>query len=128
MTMRRAVNTGNASIGSGPYSQGILARGMLFVSGQGPLDAAGNIVAGDIEAETRMTMDNVKAIVEAAGFTMDDVVKVGVYLADLQEFDRFNAVYETYFSAPLPARTCVQAVLDNIKVEIDAIVCRDQEE
>ncbi|MFD0715304.1 Rid family detoxifying hydrolase [Paenibacillus sp. GCM10027626] len=126
--MRRAVNTGNASIGSGPYSQGILARGMLFVSGQGPLDAAGNIVAGDIEAETRMTMDNVKAIVEAAGFTMDDVVKVGVYLADLQEFDRFNAVYETYFSAPLPARTCVQAVLDNIKVEIDAIVCRDQEE
>lgn len=122
--MRQAVSTNHASIGSGPYSQGIAAGNMLFVSGQGPLDAEGAIVPGDIEAETRLTMDNVKAIVEAGGFTMDDVVKVSVYLASLAEFNRFNAVYVTYFNAPYPARTCVEAGLDGIKVEIDAIVCK----
>lgn len=121
--MRQAVRTSNASVGSGPYSQGILANGMLFVSGQGPLDGEGNIISGDIEAETALTMDNIKAIVEAGGFTMDDVVKINVFLADLGEFERFNAVYVTYFNTPFPARTCVQAVLDGIKVEIDAIAC-----
>ncbi|THF84498.1 Rid family detoxifying hydrolase [Cohnella fermenti] len=123
--MRREVNAKEASIGSGPYSQAIKAANMLFVSGQGPLDERGAIVAGDIEAEARLTMDNIKAIVEAGGFAMDDVVKVGVYLADLADFDRFNAVYTTYFKGPYPARTCVEAGLDGIKVEIDAIACRD---
>jgi len=122
--MRKAISTDGASIGSGPYSQGVAAGNMLFISGQGPLDAAGNIVSGDIEAETKLTMDNVQAIVEAGGHTMDDVVKVSVYLASMADFDRFNAVYKTYFRAPYPARTCVEAVLDGIKVEIDAIVCR----
>ncbi|MDG0813573.1 Rid family detoxifying hydrolase [Cohnella rhizosphaerae] len=122
--MRQAVSTNQASIGSGPYSQGIAVGHMLFVSGQGPLDAEGEIVPGDIEAETRLTMDNVKAIVEAGGYTMDDVVKVSVYLASLADFNRFNAVYVSYFDAPYPARTCVEAGLDGIKVEIDAIVCK----
>lgn len=97
---------------------------MVFVSGQGPLDAAGNIISGDIEAETKLTMDNIRAIVEAGGCTMDDVVKVSVFLASLADFDRFNAVYQTYFNSPFPARTCVEAGLDGIKVEIDAIVCK----
>ncbi|MFC5701609.1 Rid family detoxifying hydrolase [Cohnella faecalis] len=122
--MRQAVRTKDASIGSGPYSQGIKAGNMLFVSGQGPLDANGAILSGDIEAEARLTMDNVREIVEAGGFTMNDVVKVGVYLASLADFDRFNAVYKTYFNEPYPARTCVEAGLDGIKVEIDAIVCK----
>ncbi|GGD93706.1 RidA family protein [Paenibacillus nasutitermitis] len=124
--MRRAVNTKDASIGSGPYSQGVAVGNMVFISGQGPLDAAGNIVSGTIEAETKLTMDNIQAIVEAGGYTMDDVVKVGVYLASLADFDRFNAVYQTYFNSPLPARTCVEAGLDGIKVEIDAIVCKTE--
>ncbi|GIP37117.1 reactive intermediate/imine deaminase [Paenibacillus sp. J31TS4] len=122
--MRKAVHTARASAGNGPYSQGIATGNLLFVSGQGPLDADGRIVEGGIEEQTRLTMDNVKAIVEAAGYSMDDVVKVGVFLENLADFERFNAVYVTYFQAPLPARTCVQAVLDGIKVEIDAIVCR----
>lgn len=122
--MRQAVRTKDASIGSGPYSQGIKTGNMLFVSGQGPLDANGAILSGDIEAEARLTMDNVRAIVEAGGFTMNDVVKVGVYLASLKDFDRFNEVYKTYFNEPYPARTCVEAGLDGIKVEIDAIVCK----
>lgn len=122
--MRKAVSTNHASIGSGPYSQGIAAGNLLFVSGQGPLAPDGSIVSGDIEAETKLTMDNIQAIVEAGGCTMDDVVKVTVFLADLSEFDRFNEVYKTYFNAPYPARTCVEAGLDGIKVEIDAIACK----
>lgn len=122
--MRKAVSTKNASIGSGPYSQGIAAGNMLFVSGQGPLAPDGSIVSGDIEAETKLTMDNIQAIVEAGGCTMDDVVKVTVFLVNLSDFDRFNEVYTTYFNAPYPARTCVEAGLDGIKVEIDAIACK----
>lgn len=124
--MRKAINTQDASIGSGPYSQGIVVGNLLFVSGQGPLDAEGNIVSGTIEEETKLTMENVKAIVSAAGYTMDDVVKIGVYLESLADFDRFNHVYQTYFNAPMPARTCVAAGLDGIKVEIDAIVCKSE--
>lgn len=122
--MRKAINTPHASPGGGPYSQGIAAGNLLFVSGQGPLDATGRVVGGDIEAETRMTMDNIRAIVEAGGCTMDDVVQVGVYLASLADFDRFNAVYRTYFNPPYPARSCIEAGLDGIKVEVDAIACR----
>lgn len=124
--MRKAIHTRNASIGSGPYSQGIVIGKLLFVSGQGPLDADGNIVSGNIEEETKLTMDNVQAIVEASGYTMDDVAKVGVYLESLADFERFNMVYRTYFNDPMPARTCVEAGLDGIKVEIDAIVCKSE--
>ncbi|MNB71280.1 Enamine/imine deaminase [compost metagenome] len=124
--MRQAIRTRNASVGSGPYSQGIAAGNMLFISGQGPLDGDGTIVSGDIEAETRLTMDNIKAIVEAGGCTMDDIVKINVFLASLADFDRFNAVYQSYFESPFPARTCVEAGLDGIKVEIDAIAYKPE--
>ncbi|MFC3798238.1 RidA family protein [Cohnella sp. GCM10012308] len=124
--MRKAVSTPNASPGGGPYSQAVVRGNQLFVSGQGPLDEQGRIRSGDIEAETRLTMDNIRTIVEAGGFTMDDVMQVSVYLASLADFERFNAVYRTYFNPPFPARSCVEAGLDGIKVEVDAIACRTE--
>ncbi|MFC5651100.1 RidA family protein [Paenibacillus solisilvae] len=120
--MRNPVVAPRASKGSGPYSQGILAGGFVFVSGQGPLHPeTGEIIGESIEEQADLTLQNIEHIVEAAGSSLDDVVKVTVYLADMSDFDQFNEVYKRYFSAPMPARTCVQAGLDNILVEIDAI-------
>ena len=108
----------------GPYSQAIRAGDWVFVSGQGPLDpTTKQIVGTTVEEQTRRVLDNIKAIVEAAGATMGDVVKSTVHLLDIEHFDDFNAVYVTYFGDPKPARTTVQSVLwGGILVEIDVIV------
>lgn len=120
--MRKAIRTSEASSGNGPYSQGIIAGDSVYVSGQGPLDPrTGEIIGETIEEQTELTMSNIKKIVEAAGCTMDDVVKVNVFLANLKHFERFNSIYTSFFNQPMPARTCIEAVLDNILVEIDAI-------
>ena len=120
--MREAVTTGKSSKGDGPYSQGIIANGFVFVSGQGPLDPKTGAVIGDtIEQQAELTLENVRNIVEAAGSTMDDVVKVTVYLANMRDFNAFNEVYKRFFNRPYPARTCVGAELDDILVEIDAV-------
>ncbi len=108
---------------TGAFSDGIVVDGFLFVSGQAAVDfKTSTFVLGTIEEETERTLENVKAIVEAAGATMDDVVKCTVHLSDITEFDRYNAVYARYFTGIRPARTTVQSVLANgIKVEIDCI-------
>jgi 2-iminobutanoate/2-iminopropanoate deaminase len=108
---------------TGAYSSGIVIDGWLYVSGQGPVDfKTGKFVLGDIEQETHLTLHNVKRICEAAGCTLDDVVKCTVHLKDINDFDRYNAVYATYFPGTKPARTTVQSGLGHgIKVEIDAI-------
>jgi 2-iminobutanoate/2-iminopropanoate deaminase len=108
--MRTSVKTSNAPTPSAPYSQAIIQDGFIFVSGQGPLDPkTGDYLKGDIESETRRAFDNVKAILEAAGSSMDKVLKVNVYLRDINDFKAMNAVYGTYFTAPQPARTTIQA-------------------
>lgn len=109
---------------TGAYSDGVLVDKLLFVSGQASVDFKhSKFILGSIEEETRRTMDNIKAIVEAAGASMDDAVKCTVHLSDIADFDRFNTVYGTYFSNVRPARTTVQSVLaEGIKVEIDCIV------
>ena len=109
---------------TGAYSDGVLVDGLLFVSGQASVDfTTSKFIFGSIEEETSRTMDNIKAIIEAAGATMDDIVKCTAHLADINDFERYNKVYATYFSGFKPARTTVQSVLaENIKVEIDAIV------
>jgi 2-iminobutanoate/2-iminopropanoate deaminase len=105
----------------GPYSPGIISEGrFLFVSGQGALQD-GEIISGSIEEETRLTLENVGRILEQAGASFDDVVRVGIFLADLEEFDAMNAVYESFFAVPRPARTTVGAALMGIKVEIDCV-------
>lgn len=109
---------------TGAYSDGVIINGFLFVSGQAPVDfKTSQFILGTIEEETRRTLDNIKAIIEAAGATMEDVVKCTVHLADINEFDRYNEIYAQYFNGIKPARTTVQSVLaEGIKVEIDCMV------
>jgi len=122
--MRKAVATTDAPAAIGPYSQAVIAGGFLFVSGQIPLDpATGALVSGSIADETRRVFDNLKAILEAAGATFDNVVKTTVYLSDMADFSAMNDVYATYFSDPAPARATVQAAAlpKGVRVEIDLI-------
>jgi len=110
---------------TGAYSSAVEADGWVFVSGQGPVDPkTSQPVRGTIEEETRYTLTQVKKILEAAGCSLNDVVKSTVHLADMKEFDRYNTEYRSFFKdvAILPARTTVQSVLWNgIKVEIDVV-------
>jgi 2-iminobutanoate/2-iminopropanoate deaminase len=114
----------NQNFETGAYSDGVLVDGFLFVSGQACVDfKTSSFVLGTIEEETTRTLENIKAIIEKAGATMEDVVKCTVHLSDIKDFDRYNKIYASYFKGIKPARTTVQSVLaENIKVEIDAIV------
>jgi 2-iminobutanoate/2-iminopropanoate deaminase len=107
---------------SGAYSPGIIAEGrFLYVSGQGPL-RDGETVLGTIEDETRLTLENVGKVLEAAGASYADVVRVGVFITDPDFFDPMNAVYREIFPEPLPARTTVvTGLVGGIKVEIDCV-------
>lgn len=111
------------AVSTGAYSAGILADGWLFISGQGPLNlTTGEVIHGTIEEETLLTLSHIKKIVEEAGGSIDDIVKCTVHLTDINEFDRYNAAYSSFFPGIKPARTTVQSVLsDGIKIEIDAI-------
>lgn len=104
----KKVSTPNAPAAIGPYSQGVIANGLLFASGQIPLDpATGNIVSGGIEAQAHQAFTNVKNLVEAAGTTMSAVLKVTVFMADMADFAAVNAIYAQYFTEPYPARSAV---------------------
>jgi 2-iminobutanoate/2-iminopropanoate deaminase len=107
--MRQAVSTPSAPAAIGPYSQAIRAGNLLFLSGQIPIDPkTSNLVAGGIEAQTRQVFSNIGEILKAAGASFDDVVSVGVFLADMNDFAKMNDIYATYFSSPAPARATVQ--------------------
>jgi 2-iminobutanoate/2-iminopropanoate deaminase len=107
--VRQAVSTPNAPAAIGPYSQAIKAGNMLFLSGQIPSDpTTGNLVDGGIEAQTHQVFKNIGEILKAAGASFDHVVSAGVFLADMNDFAKMNAVYGTYFSSPAPARATVQ--------------------
>jgi 2-iminobutanoate/2-iminopropanoate deaminase len=123
---KQQVRTDRAAQPKAPYSQGIVYGDMLFVSGAGPIDpATQKFVSGTIEEEAEATLKNIKGIVEAAGFSMVDLVKVTVFLADINNFDRFNEVYKKYVPEPRPARSAVETVLAfGIKVEVEAIAGR----
>lgn len=120
--MRRAISDPLAAANTGSYSPALRSGSWIFVSGQGPLSPSGEIVEGDIAHQTRVTLDNVKRLVEAGGGRMDQVVRCTCYLADISDFGAFDAAYRTYFGAPLPARTTVAAGLQGIGIEIDATV------
>jgi len=108
----------------GPYSHAVKANGFLFLSGQGPVarDGSGPI-RGTVEEETRLTFENIKAVLADAGSGLDAVVKVTAYLSDMVNFGKFNDVYKTYFQENQPARTCIQAgrLPGDIQVEIEVI-------
>lgn len=121
------IRTQNAPQPLGPYSQGIKAGNFLFVSGQGPIDPkTGKMIEADIEKQTHQTLQNVKAIVEASGFTMNDVVKVSIFLKNASDFQKMNEIYKTFFPEKPPTRTTVQAefVAPGMLIEIDSIACR----
>ena len=112
----------------GPYSPAIRAGGFVFVSGQGPIDpATGEVVKRDIQQQTRLVLENVRAILGAAGSSLDRVVKTNVYLSDIASFAAMNEVYATFFAAEPPARTTFQAAALplGIDVEIDVIALAD---
>jgi 2-iminobutanoate/2-iminopropanoate deaminase len=105
----------------GHYSSAMIAGDLVFVSGQTPRDADRRVIGDTIEEQTRATLDNVAKVLSTAGATLEDVVKVTVYLTDLTLFSRFNAVYATRFPRHPPARTTVEAGLQGVLVEIDVI-------
>ncbi len=129
MGARSAIATPHAPSAIGPYSQGVRANNLLFLSGQIPLDpTTGELVADNVEAQTRQVMDNLRAVLQAAGATLGDVVKTTIYLTDLADFAAVNATYEEYFgSSSPPARATVQvaALPKGARVEIDAIAVLD---
>jgi 2-iminobutanoate/2-iminopropanoate deaminase len=121
---RKIVSTTSAPAAIGPYSQAIQAGGFLFVSGQIPIDPdSGELVKGDIQAETRQVLDNLRAILEAAGSSMDQVVKTTLYIADMDAFGMINDIYAGYFAAQPPARACVQVARlpKDVQIEIEAV-------
>lgn len=120
----KAIQTGSAPAAIGPYSQGISVKNMAFISGQLPIDpATGSFSGTDIESQTRQVLNNLKAVLEANGMTMKDVVKTTVLLADMNEFVRMNQVYAEFFTEPYPARAAFQvaALPKAARVEIEAI-------
>jgi 2-iminobutanoate/2-iminopropanoate deaminase len=127
--MKKVVSTAKAPAAIGPYSQAVkvMTTEMLFCSGQLPLDpASGQLAAGSYAEQTKLVMDNLKAIIETSGFTMDDVVKTTIYLTNLSAFSEVNGVYQSYFSEDFPARTTVQvdALPRGAALEIDAIIAK----
>lgn len=122
--MREAVSSSAAPAAIGPYSQAIRAGNLLFVSGQIPLDpATGTMVEGGIAVQTHRVFRNLAGILEAAGTSLDHVVRATVYLADMNDFAGMNDVYGGYFSPPAPARSTIQAARlpKDARVEIDVI-------
>lgn len=120
--MRKVITATGAPRPRGPYSQAIVADGLVYVSGQVPANPESNeLELGDIRSETRRTLENVRLVLESAGSSLRDVVRVGVFLADLNDFAAMNEVYREFFPEDPPARSTVGAQLPRIKIEIDCI-------
>ena len=123
---RKIVKTDQAPAAIGPYNQGVVVHhgDLLFTAGQIPLNpATGQVVGETIEEQTRQVLENLKAVVEAAGGRMDTVVKTTVFLKDMTDFPRMNIVYESYFDASPPARSAVEVARlpKDVKIEIEAV-------
>jgi reactive intermediate/imine deaminase len=122
---RQSIHTDAAPAAIGPYSQAVRSGQTVYLSGQIPLDpATGALVEGDIATQARRAFDNLKAVCEAAGGSLDAVVRLGLYVTDLGDFATVNAVMAEYFSAPYPARSTIQvsALPKAAVVEVDAVL------
>lgn len=121
---KKVIYSENAPKAIGPYSQGIQAGNLLFVSGQLPVDPTTGTISDDIKVQTHQSLENIKAIVLAAGFSMDDIVKTTVYVKDLNQFNDINQVYASFFTQNPPARACIEIARlpKDAGVEIEAIV------
>lgn len=122
---RDTIHTDHAPAAIGPYSQAVRAGSTVYLSGQIPLDpASGNLVDGDIEAQVRRSFDNLKAVCEAAGGSLSQVVRLGLYVTDLNDFSAVNAVMGEYFEAPYPARSTIEVsgLPKGAAFEVDAVL------
>jgi 2-iminobutanoate/2-iminopropanoate deaminase len=122
--MKQEINTEKAPKAIGPYSQGIIANGFVFASGQIALDpATGELNTGSVEEQAHLVLTNLKAVIEASGSSMDKVVKCTVFLQDMNDYGAVNAIYGEYFNAPYPARAAIQVARlpKDVKVEVEAI-------
>ncbi len=125
--MKKVISTTNAPGAIGPYSQAIENNGFLFVSGQVPIDpATGKLVEGDITAQTEQVLRNISAILDAAGYTIEDVCKTTVFLDDMGNFKAMNEVYSRYFTRNPPARAAfaVKELPLGAKIEIESVASR----
>ena len=126
-TTRTTVATENAPAAIGPYAQAITAGDLIFCSGQIPLDPATNqLVEGGIDIQTRRVLDNLAAVLQAAGSSLDQVVKTTIFFADMDDFGTVNTIYGEYFASEPPARATVQVARlpRDVRVEIEAIALR----
>ena len=122
--MKKIISTDNAPAAIGPYAQAVRYGNMLFVSGQIAIDpGTGQIGEGDIEAQTKQVLENLQAIIKAAGMTLQNVLKCSCFLKDMEDFVKFNAVYNSYFADSLPARETVEVgrLPKDARVEVSAI-------
>ncbi len=120
--MKREIRTDGAAAPMGPYSQGIRVGNLVFTAGMGPIDPeTGKVVGDTVEEQTELTIDNLAAVLDAAGTSLDHAVKATVHLRDLRDFAAFNRVYERRFGNPKPVRTTVGSDLLGIMVEIDLV-------
>jgi len=127
--MKKIISTSEAPAAIGPYSQAVRSGRFLFCSGQIPLDPkSGQIITGDIAAQTRRVLDNIAAVLRAEGLTFDNVVKTTIFLTDLGDFQTVNEIYGSYFKQDSPARSTVQvsALPKGAKVEIEVIADADE--
>ncbi len=121
----RKISTDQAGPPGGPYSQGIAAGNLVFLAGQSPMTPAGTLAEGGFDAQARRAFDNLAAVADAAGGSLRDAVRVGVYLRDMASFPRMNEIYADYFEEPLPVRTTIPAALPGFDIEVDAILVLD---
>ena len=125
--MRRTVMADRGPAPAGPYSHAVVANGFVYLSGQGPVDPDTGTMPDGFADQVRQTLKNVQTILEAAGSSLEDVVKVNAYVTDLTRFVEFNEVYKEFFRNGPPARTTVAAALLGILVEVDCIAAVEQQ-
>lgn len=125
--MKQVISTEKAPAAIGPYSQAIVVDNMVFTSGVVPIDpATGNVVEGDIKVQATRVFDSMKALLEAAGSSCEDVVKTTVFIKDMNDFAALNEIYATYFTGDFPARSCVEVARlpKDVLIEMEAIALR----
>jgi reactive intermediate/imine deaminase len=122
MGERTPIRSDGAPAPGGPYSQAIRSGGFLFLAGQGPFRTDGSKVEGSFEDQARQTFRNLEAVASAAGASLADAVRVGVYLRDMSNFAALNRVYPEFFRDPMPARTTIQSDLPGFEIEVDAVL------
>ncbi len=122
MNKRIPFQTPDAPQPAGPYSQAIRSGGLLFLAGQGPFRPDGSKVEGAFDEQARQTFRNLEAVAAAAGASLADAVRVGVYLRDMSNFAAMNSIYLEFFRDPMPARTTIQSNLPGFDIEVDAVI------